>query len=344
MDSNGGCDRTSAAYCSIFAQHFNPLCNAYPMTVHSVVVVRIEAEHGRRLDNFLLARLRGVPRSRIYRMLRRGEVRVNGARVGPHYRLQREDAVRIPPHRAADQTGSASISARALDAVTTALRDAILHEDENLLVVNKPAGVAVHGGSGVSLGVIEALRRMRGEERYELAHRIDRDTSGCLAVAKNRQTLLDLHAQFRTGKVGKRYDAIVAGCWSERLRRVEKPLLRFRAASGERRVRVDGRGDPARTDFAVVRRLGDGDDELTATWLAVFPKTGRTHQIRVHASASGHPVLGDDKYARDEPRAFGRPRLLLHATELTLHVGGRHRRRFSAPVPAAFEAFARRFG
>ena len=342
MDSNGGCDRTSAAYCSIFAQHFNPLCNAYPMTVHSVVVVRIKAEHGRRLDNFLLTRLRGVPRSRIYRMLRRGEVRVNGSRVGPHYRLQWEDAVRIPPHRAADQTGSASISARALDAVTTALRDAILHEDENLLVVDKPAGVAVHGGSGVSLGVIEALRRMRGEERYELAHRIDRDTSGCLAVAKNRQTLLDLHAQFRTGRVGKRYDAIVAGCWPECLRRVEKPLLRFRAASGERRVRVDGRGDPARTDFAVVRRLSGGDDELAATWLAVFPKTGRTHQIRVHASASGHPVLGDDKYARDEPRAFGRPRLLLHATELTLHAGG-HRQRFSAPVPAAFEAFARRF-
>ena len=313
------------------------------MTVHGVVVVHIQAEHGRRLDNFLLARLRGVPRSRVYRMLRRGEVRVNGSRVGPHYRLRRDDAVRIPPHRAGEQADAASVSTRALDAVATALRDAILHEDENLLVVDKPSGLAVHGGSGVSLGVIEALRRARGEERYELAHRLDRDTSGCLAVAKNRQTLLDLHAQFRAGKVGKRYDAIVAGCWPAHLRRVEKPLLRFLAASGERRVRVDRRGDSARTDFAVVRRLGEGGEELTATWLAAFPKTGRTHQIRVHAAASGHPVLGDDKYAPDEPGAFGRPRLLLHATELALRIDGR-RQRFSAPVPAAFEAFARRFG
>lgn len=315
------------------------------MTVHGVVVVRIQAEHGRRLDNFLLARLRGVPRSRVYRMLRRGEVRVNGSRAGPDYRLRRDDAVRIPPHRVGDSAGSASTSARALDAVATALRDAIVHEDENLLVVDKPSGLAVHGGSGVSLGVIEALRRTRGEERYELAHRLDRDTSGCLAVAKNRQTLLDLHAQFRAGRVGKRYDAIVAGCWPKRIRRVEKPLLRVTVANGERRVRVDRRGDPARTDFAVVRRLreGAGEDGLAATWLAAFPKTGRTHQIRVHAAASGHPVLGDDKYALDEPSAFGRPRLLLHATELSLHTGGR-RRRFSAPVPAAFEAFAQRFG
>jgi len=314
------------------------------MTAHGVVVVHIQAEHGRRLDNFLLARLRGVPRSRVYRMLRRGEVRVNGSRVGPHYRLRRDDAVRIPPHRAGERANAASVSTRALDAVATALRDAILHEDENLLVVDKPSGLAVHGGSGVSLGVIEALRRTRGEERYELAHRLDRDTSGCLAVAKNRQTLLDLHAQFRSGKVGKRYDAIVAGCWPARLRRVEKPLLRFLAASGERRVRVDRRGDSARTDFAVVRRLGEGGGEgLTATWLAAFPKTGRTHQIRVHAAACGHPVLGDDKYAPDEPGGFGRPRLLLHATELALHIDGR-RQRFSAPVPAAFEAFAGRFG
>lgn len=318
------------------------------MTVHGVVVVRIDAEHGRRLDNFLLARLRGVPRSRIYRMLRRGEVRVNGSRAGPHYRLQREDSVRIPPHRAGEQAGSASVSAGALDAVATALRDAILHEDENLLVVNKPSGLAVHGGSGVSLGVIEALRRMRaeerthGEQRYELAHRLDRDTSGCLAVAKNRQTLLDLHAQFRAGRVGKRYDAIVAGHWPASLRRVEKPLLRVTAANGERRVRVDRRGDPARTDFAVVQRLagGAGEEGLAATWLAAFPKTGRTHQIRVHAAASGHPIVGDDKYAQGEPAAR-RSRLLLHATELVLRVNGA-RKRFSAPFPAAFEDFAER--
>lgn len=311
------------------------------MTIHGVVVVRIQAEHGQRLDNFLLARLRGVPRSRVYRMLRRGEVRVNGSRTGPHYRLRRDDAVRIPPHRA-KETAPAQISKSVADAVGRALRDAVIHEDENLLVVDKPSGLAVHGGSGVSLGAIEALRRINAEERLELAHRLDRDTSGCLVVAKNRETLLDLHAQFRAGQVKKRYDAIVAGRWPTSLRRVELPLRRFVSAQGERRVRKDPHGEPARTDFAVVRQLDSGAAGLAATWLAAFPKTGRTHQIRVHAAASGHPVLGDDKYAPREPAAYGRTRLLLHATELALRVGG-ERKRFRAAVPAEFEAFAKRF-
>ena len=313
------------------------------MTTHGVVVVHIQAEHGRRLDNFLLARLRGVPRSRVYRMLRRGEVRVNGSRAAPHYRLRRDDAVRIPPHRAREATDPTSIPASAANAVERALRDAVIHEDDNLLVVDKPSGLAVHGGSGVSLGVIEALRRANAEERYELAHRLDRDTSGCLVVAKNRATLLDLHTQFRTGQVKKRYDAIVAGRWPADVRRVELPLLRFVTAQGERRVRGDRRGERARTDFAVARQLGDDEAGMTATWLTALPKTGRTHQIRVHAAASGHPVVGDDKYAPNQPAAFARSRLLLHATELTLRVDG-ERRRFRASVPAAFEEFAVRFG
>ena len=312
------------------------------MTTHGVVVVQIQAEHGRRLDNFLLARLRGVPRSRVYRMLRRGEVRVNGSRAAPHYRLRRDDAVRIPPHRANAAADPTSIPAGAASAVARTLRDAVIHEDDNLLVVDKPSGLAVHGGSGVSFGVIEALRRANAEDRYELAHRLDRDTSGCLVVAKNRATLLDLHAQFRAGVVKKRYDAIVAGRWPAGLRRVELPLLRFVTAQGERRVRGDRRGERARTDFTVARHLGDDAEGLTATWLTASPKTGRTHQIRVHAAASGHPVVGDDKYAPNEPAAFGRSRLLLHATELALRVDG-ERRRFRAAVPAAFEAFAARF-
>lgn len=312
------------------------------MTTHGVVVVQIQAEHGRRLDNFLLARLRGVPRSRVYRMLRRGEVRVNGSRAAPHYRLRRDDAVRIPPHRANAAADPTSIPAGAANAVAGALRDAVIHEDDNLLVVDKPSGLAVHGGSGVSFGVIEALRRANAEDRYELAHRLDRDTSGCLVVAKNRATLLDLHAQFRAGVVKKRYDAIVAGHWPAGLRRVEMPLLRFVTAQGERRVRGDRRGERTHTDFTVARHLGDDAEGLAATWLTASPKTGRTHQIRVHAAASGHPVVGDDKYAPNEPAAFGRSRLLLHATELTLRVDG-ERRRFRAAVPAAFEAFAARF-
>ena len=312
------------------------------MTTHGVVVVHIQAEHGRRLDNFLLARLRGVPRSRVYRMLRRGEVRVNGSRATPHYRLRRDDAVRIPPHRATAAADPTSIPAGAANAVARTLRDAVIHEDDNLLVVDKPSGLAVHGGSGVAFGVIEALRHANAEDRYELAHRLDRDTSGCLVVAKNRATLLDVHAQFRAGAVKKRYDAIVAGRWSAGLRRVELPLLRFVTAQGERRVRGDRRGERAHTDFAVVRHLGGDAEGLTATWLTASPKTGRTHQIRVHAAASGHPIVGDDKYAPNEPAAFGRSRLLLHATELTLRVDG-ERRRFRAAVPAAFEAFAGRF-
>ena len=312
------------------------------MNTRGVVVVRIEAEQGRRLDNFLLARLRGVPRSRVYRMLRRGEVRVNGSRAAPHYRLRRDDAVRIPPHRAREASDPSSLSASAAKVVNRALRDAVIHEDDNLLVVDKPSGVAVHGGSGVSLGVIEALRRANAEERYELAHRLDRDTSGCLVVAKNRATLLDLHAQFRGGQVKKRYDAIVAGRWPVGVRRVELPLLRFVTAQGERRVRSDQCGERARTDFAVARHLGNDEEGLTATWLTALPKTGRTHQIRVHAAASGHPVVGDDKYAPNEPSSFGRRRLLLHATELVLRVDG-ERKRFRAPVPPAFEEFAARF-
>ena len=295
--------------------------------------VRVDDDAGRRLDNFLLGRLKGVPRARVYRMLRRGEVRVNGGRRAPSYRLRRGDEVRLPPHRGAVPTaGKAPVAlGRALDA-------AVIHEDENLLVLDKPSGWAVHGGSGVSFGVIETLRQRDSTDAYELAHRLDRDTSGCLAVAKNRRALLSLHAQFRTGRVGKRYDLIVHGHWPARLRRVDRSLRRYVVASGERRVRVAEDGEPARTDFALARLLGDAD--TAATWLLARPKTGRTHQIRVHAAVSGHPVVGDDKYGRDAATSQ-RPRLMLHATELVLEVDGRVRA-FTAPVPSAFVDFADR--
>lgn len=289
-------------------------------------IVAVDAEHGQRLDNFLIARMKGLPKSRIYRMVRRGEVRVNGARSRPDYRVQRDDRVRIPPFRsgpppAADGSDPAGLA--------KTLRNATLYEDDDLLVIDKPIGIAVHGGSGISLGVIETLRRSDPTVPYALAHRLDRDTSGCLAVAKNRRTLLALHAALRKGAVSKRYDLIVDGHWPAGLRVVDRPLARYALASGERRVRVQADGEPSTTEFNVVHRLGE------ATWLAAFPRTGRTHQIRVHAAASGHPILGDAKYARG--RAQARPRLFLHGSGLTFRLEGR-RIRIDAPIPREFEA------
>ena len=290
-----------------------------------VNIVGVDVEHGQRLDNFLIARMKGLPKSRIYRMVRRGEVRVNGARKRPDYRLQRGDRVRIPPFR----SGLASAPAGGdPGGLAETLRNARIYEDDDLLVIDKPGGVAVHGGSGISFGVIETLRRADPSVPYALAHRLDRDTSGCLAVAKNRRTLLALHAQLREGTVSKRYDLVVDGRWPADLRVVDKPLARYALASGERRVRVQDDGEPSTTAFKVVDRLGE------ATWLAACPRTGRTHQIRVHAAASGHPVLGDGKYARGGAQAH--PRLFLHATRLTLRLQGRPVR-IDAPVPGEFE-------
>ena len=290
-------------------------------------VVAIDAAQGQRLDNFLLGRLKGVPRSRVYRMLRRGEVRVDGARKRPDYRLQRGDQVRIPPHRHPAAAAPPPAPRQLFDTLSSSA----IYEDDSLIVLNKPSGLAVHGGSGVSFGVVETLRAFHPKTRYELAHRLDRDTSGCLAVAKNRRTLLELHAQFRRAGVRKRYDLLVAGSWPDDLRSVDKPLKRYTLANGERRVRAQADGEAARTDFAVVERLAN------ATWLAAHPRSGRTHQIRVHAAASGHPILGDDKYA---DRSQAASRLMLHASALTLTVDGT-RQRFQAPLPAEFDAFKR---
>jgi 23S rRNA pseudouridine955/2504/2580 synthase len=297
---------------------------------------------GQRIDNFLMRELKGLPRSRIYRMLRKGEVRVNGHRVKPTHRLNPGDRVRIPPVRTLAPDATAA-TAYIGGAVFATLEQAIVHEDADLLVLNKPAGMPVHGGSGLSYGVIEALRRMRPEADLGLAHRLDRDTSGCLLVAKSRQVLLGLHAALRDREVKKRYVTIVHGAWSRRTTAVALPLERFVTASGERRVRVSGEGKASRTDFHVQNTC------TGASWLQAHLHTGRTHQIRVHAYASGHPVVGDQKYATPEQRAWARAvgirRLCLHAEELTLTANGQ-RLRFHAPVPAdltaAWETLAER--
>ncbi|HEX7036995.1 MAG TPA: RluA family pseudouridine synthase [Pseudomonadales bacterium] len=301
--------------------------------------VIVQAEDGQRIDNFLLRELKGLPRSRIYRLLRKGEVRVNGRRVKPTHRLAAGDEVRIPPVRGLGPERSAAdavIGAGVLDAVARA----VIHEDERLLVLNKPAGLPVHGGSGLAYGAIEALRRLRPGLELGLAHRLDRDTSGCLLVAKSRPMLLELHRALREQTVGKRYRLIVFGTWRRRTRTVRLPLARYLTPSGERRVRVTADGKPSRTDFAVLE-VGSG-----ATLLEARLHTGRTHQIRVHASATGHPVVGDQKYSTPEQQraaeALGIHRLCLHAEELVLELDGR-RRRFEAPLPADFVAAWQRF-
>ncbi len=290
-------------------------------------MVEVAHQAGQRLDNFLLAELKGVPRSRIYRMIRKGEVRVNGGRVRATYRLNAGDRVRIPPVRQAAAPVPAFIGQRNLHA----LEAAILHEDGGLLVLNKPAGIAVHGGSGVAYGVIEALRRLRPTADLELAHRLDRDTSGCLLVAKRRSVLRELHQRLRDGDLEKSYALIVRGRWPAELTRVDVPLTRFVTASGERRVRGDRETGKASLTTFQVQAHASG-----ATLLQAVLHTGRTHQIRVHCQLSGHAILGDEKYASEAElaadRAMGVRRLCLHASRIVIPGEGV----FEAPLPREF--------
>lgn len=261
---------------------------------------------GQRLDNFVLARLKRLPRSRAYRMVRKGEVRVNGGRAAPTYRLKDGDEVRLPPWR---DDGPAASSAAPSQRLRELLMQAICFEDDGLLVLDKPPGIAVHGGSGIDLGVIEALRLARDEPRLQLAHRLDRGTSGLLLVARRRSALTTLQALIRERRIRKQYDVIVRGAWPHKLRSVRLPLQRIETASGERRVRVSSQGKPARTDFTLI------DQSADASLLRATLHTGRTHQIRVHCAHSGHPVLGDEKYDRDQ-LAIAPSRLFLHAGRL----------------------------
>jgi 23S rRNA pseudouridine955/2504/2580 synthase len=274
-----------------------------------VRMVEVTEEHdGQRLDNFLMRLCKGVPKSHIYKAVRGGEVRVNKGRVEPDTRLVLGDLVRVPPMRLPAPNEKRPVPASEFP---------IVFEDEALLVIDKPAGVAVHGGSGVSFGVIEQLRQARPEARFlELAHRLDRDTSGLLLIAKKRNALLGLHTMFREGLGRKHYFALVEGDWVNDRQHIRLPLAKWTTQSGERRVKVDPEGQTAHTVITLRKRFGRYsliDAEL---------KTGRTHQIRVHLAASGFPIIGDDKYGRDETRAhfqqLGFARMFLHAHQLDL--------------------------
>ncbi|TQV73479.1 23S rRNA pseudouridine(955/2504/2580) synthase RluC [Exilibacterium tricleocarpae] len=284
----------------------------------SVQLVKIDPDQaGQRVDNFLLARLKGVPKSRIYRILRKGEVRVNRGRVKPDHKLQAGDLVRIPPVRVAATTSLPKPGA----GLRRVLAEAVLFEDGGLLVIDKPSGLAVHGGSGVSLGLIESLRQLRPQARYlELVHRLDRDTSGCIMVAKKRSVLRHLQEQMRAGRVDKVYQALVAGQWPADRAHINAPLRKNELSSGERIVRVTPDGKPSLTQFSVLQRY----DRVTL--VEAKPITGRTHQIRVHARHAGHPLVGDDKYGDDALnktlRELGVRRLFLHAARLAFSLPG----------------------
>lgn len=281
----------------------------------SVKILQIsEDESGQRIDNYLLSKLKGVPKSLIYRIVRKGEVRVNKGRIKPEYKLQSGDLVRIPPVRVTEKN-QPPISNK-LNKVSQ-LEQQIIFEDEVLLVLNKPSGIAVHGGSGVDFGVIEALRALRPDARFlELVHRLDRDTSGILLVAKKRSALRHLHEQLRNKTIRKDYLALVRGQWQSHCKSIKAPLLKNELAGGERIVRVDELGKPSETLFSIEERYDN------ATLIKASPITGRTHQIRVHTQYAGHPIAMDNKYGDKQFDNFiselGLNRLFLHAHAIRL--------------------------
>lgn len=303
----------------------------------AVTYVEADAgDAGQRIDNFLIRILKEVPRSLVYRILRTGQVRVNGKRAKPDYRLVSGDRVRLPPlQRKSPDEGVPRAPSKSLrDFVASS----VIHEDRDLIVVNKPPGVAVHGGSGVSFGVIEALRAVHPQRKeLELVHRLDRETSGCLLVAKRRSVLRSLHAQLRERAVEKRYLALVVGRWPYGRKTIDLPLKTNLKQAGERVVRVHPGGQEAVTTFEPQEHFGK-----LATLLDVTLGTGRTHQIRVHAAHAGHPIAGDDKYGdRDRDaklRPYGLSRMFLHASALAFTRGEDNEPfRVTAPLPDELE-------
>jgi len=275
---------------------------------------------GQRVDNFLINILKKIPRSHVYQLLRSGQARVNKGRKKPSYRLQANDIVRIPPVWQ-DETEPAS-PANLSSALLSRLRQAVIYEDNDLLIINKPSGIAVHGGSGLSFGVIEGLRQLWPDQRYlELVHRLDRETSGCLMIAKKRSVLRALHEHLRGNGVDKQYIALVMGTAKKKKTVVDQPLKKNVLRSGERIVKIAEDGKPSRTTFQVIEQFKH------ATLYNIKPHTGRTHQIRVHAEYMGQPIAGDPKYGDDlfneKMKSLKLNRLFLHAKSLSFTLPGR---------------------
>ena len=295
------------------------------------VVVSADRD-GQRIDNFLRSELPGVPKGRIYRLLRRGEVRVNGGRIKAQYKLREGDEVRIPPARV-DSGGPVPPARQAM-----AMLDRVLYEDKRLLVIDKPSGLAVHGGSGIDFGVIELLRHARPDLKdLALVHRIDRETSGCLVMAKRRSALRELHGRFRDGQVEKSYLALVVGDWQYGEQVIDVPLLVTNRKGGERHVIVSEKGKPATTRVALSRTYG------VYSLLQCAPATGRTHQIRVHLQHAGHPILGDERYGNEDAnrqaRQLGLRRLFLHAQSIAFADEHGNELHFTAALADELEHF-----
>jgi len=303
-------------------------------TLPQVVYVEITEDNcDQRLDNFLITRLKGVPKSHIYRIVRKGEVRVNKGRIDVKYRLVTGDIVRIPPIRVAERSEESYVP----QGLQAALQQGILFEDEGFLIVNKPAGFAVHGGSGVSSGIIEGLRLIRPEAHFlELVHRLDKDTSGCLLIAKKRSALRKLQELFRNSQIQKTYQALLSGQWIRKKLLVTAPLLKNISKGGERVVVISQSGKAAETLFTRLKLFRN------ATLVEASPKTGRTHQIRVHAASLGHPIVGDERYGVDDVNKVfknkGYKRMFLHANTLKFqHPVTGILMNISAPLPSQLE-------
>ena len=296
----------------------------------TVKFVEITSEHSdQRIDNYLFTLLKGVPKSRIYRIIRKGEIRINGSRIKPDYKLNEGDKIRIPPVRIAEREAFILPSKK----LQYSLEKNILYEDDALLVLNKPSGLAVHGGSGIKLGLIEALRLIRPKTDYfELVHRIDRETSGCLIVAKKRSSLRYLQEQMRSKRISKVYRALATGKWPRGIRRIDLPLMAFEQKTGEKIVRVNPKGKKSVTIFSVMKRYRN------FTLLEALLETGRTHQIRVHAQHIGCPLAGDNKYGLDDInkdiRKSGLKRMFLHALKIGFSLPCGKNIFIEAPMPS----------
>ncbi len=306
----------------------------------SVQLITIaDAQAGQRLDNFLIKTLKNLPKSRLYRIIRKGEVRVNKKRVKPEYKLSAGDLLRLPPLQLEPSEGE---TVQIPDKLTRLLETRILYEDEHILVLNKPEGLAVHSGSGLKYGVIDVLRPLRAEVDLELVHRLDRDTSGCLLLAKNRAALLEMQRILQNNSMRKNYLALVKGHWDKKMRKLDLPLLKQTMPNGERRVYVDERGQVADTRINQISHYNHAGIDYSVLDINIM--TGRTHQIRVHCQSQHHEIAGDDKYGDRKfnklIKGQGCHRLMLHALRLEIPANAHTKRlEIIAPEPSEFRRF-----
>ncbi|QCI21645.1 23S rRNA pseudouridine(955/2504/2580) synthase RluC [Buchnera aphidicola (Hyadaphis tataricae)] len=289
-----------------------------------------------RLDNFIRKKYKKIPNSMIYRIIRTGKIRINKKRIKPSYKLKLGDILKIPPIKILKNKNNILFSSNQAKMLT----DSIIYEDNDLLIINKPAGIAVHGGSGLSFGIIEYFRKLRPLEKFlELVHRIDRETSGVLMLAKKRSALISLHQQLRAQKIKKTYIALVHGLWPKKLNRIFQPLSKIKLNNTKKKVFVSDSGKPSETFFKIKKQFD------SSTLLSIFPKTGRTHQIRVHTSYIGHPIFFDERYGNnnfDQNIKYknNTTRLLLHATEINfIHPKTNHAICIKSPLDKTFTAY-----